>query len=243
MTLSSTGFLHTFYMSESSWQTMTNPIKPALEVIIEAIVLSANEPVSMRTLREAVGGGVDTLAIQEAIERLTHAWQDRGLELMLLADGYRFRTKPNLQIYIERAQSARAPRYSKSVMETLAVIVYRQPVTRADIENIRGVAVNSNAIKILEARGWIESLGVKKDSPGQPTLWGTTRQFLNDLGLKSLSQLPPLEEIAQTLESVQESLPLEARPMEKSATEEWADRNTISPTAKDAQEEPVSDSR
>lgn len=195
---------------------MSNLVKSepeSLDVIIEAILLSASEPIALRALRESVGGRHDTMAVQEALDRLQKHWQGRGLELMNLASGYRFRTRSTMQIYIERSQTSRAPRYSKSVMETLAVIAYRQPVTRADIENIRGVAVNSLALKTLEARGWIESLGVKKDSPGQPMLWGTTKSFLNDLGLKKLSDLPPLEQIANTLEVMnveQGALPLES---------------------------------
>lgn len=184
----------------------------SVDIILEAILLSAQEPVSLKNLREAVGGRFDTMAVQEALERLTKHWQKRGLELLSLASGYRFRTHPSMQVYVERAQTARAPRYSRSVMETLAIIAYRQPVTRADIENIRGVAVNSNGLKTLEARGWIESLGIKKDAPGQPTLWGTTKTFLDDLGLRKLADLPPLEDIASSLESqtmAQGSLPLE----------------------------------
>lgn len=176
---------------------------PSLEVIVETILLSANEPIPLKKLQESLPNEYDTLSVQEALEALQNKWQERGLELINTALGYRFRTRLNMQIYVERSQSSRTPRYAKSVMETLAVIVYRQPVTRADIENIRGVTVNSNAIKTLESRGWIETVGVKKDTPGQPQLWGTTKKLLSDLGLKKLADLPPLSEIADALENPQ----------------------------------------
>lgn len=175
--------------------------KPTLDIIIEAILFSANEGMPLKKIQEAVGAQYDTLEIEEALEGLKTHWQNRGLQLINTATGYRFCTKLNMQIFVERAQNSRPPRYAKSVIETLAVIAYRQPVTRADIENIRGVAVNSLAIKTLEARGWIEAVGIKKDSPGQPQLWGTTKKFLSDLAIQKLADLPPLSAIAEALEN------------------------------------------
>ena len=171
----------------------------ACDVIIEAVLFASTEPLSLNKIRDCVYDRFDTLEIEEAIELLKRRWRDRGLLLEKVASGYRFRTTNEVQIFIERSQAVRKPKYSKSVMEILAVIAYRQPVTRSDIENIRGVAVNSYSMKTLAARGWIESVGIKQNTPGNPKLWATTKCFLDDLGMQKLSELPPLDEIKQTL--------------------------------------------
>ena len=118
-------------------------------------------------------------------------WQGRAVELVQLADGWRFQTRPEVQPYLDRLNPEKPPRYSRAVLETLAVIAYRQPVTRGDVEEIRGVAVNRQIVKTLEERGWIEVVG-HHDAPGRPALYATTRQFLSDLNLRGLSELPPL---------------------------------------------------
>src|SRR5690606_29394581 len=119
-------------------------------------------------------------------------WKDRGLELAALASGWRFQSRPSMQVYLERLNPERPPKYARAALETLAIIAYRQPVTRGDIEEIRGVTVSTNVVRSLEERGWIEVIG-HREAPGRPALFGTTRQFLDDLGLAALDELPPLE--------------------------------------------------
>jgi segregation and condensation protein B len=136
--------------------------------------------------------------LRRALDGLRADWEDRSVELVLVADGWRFQTRPEVQPYLDRLNPEKPPRYSRAVLETLAVIAYRQPVTRGDVEEIRGVAVNSQIVKSLEERGWIEVVG-HKDVPGRPALFATTKQFLSDLGLRALSELPPLPELARDL--------------------------------------------
>ncbi|MFN2644246.1 MAG: SMC-Scp complex subunit ScpB [Burkholderiales bacterium] len=140
--------------------------------------------------------GPDTL--RNLLAELAEEWQGRSVELVNVASGWRFQTTADFHPYIERLNPEKPPRYSRAVMETLAIIAYRQPVTRGDIEEIRGVTVSSQIIQTLEGRGWIDTVG-HRETPGRPALYATTRKFLDDLGLRSLEELPPLEEIAQTL--------------------------------------------
>jgi|SRR5580765_1847622 len=167
--------------------------------ILEAALLAAPEPLQVIELKRLFDQelGVDTL--RKLLEELRREWQGRSIELVSLASGWRFQTRVEFQPYLERLLPEKAPRYSRAVMETLAIIAYRQPVTRGDIEDIRGVTVSSHIIQALEGRGWIDAVG-HRETPGRPALYGTTRQFLDDLGLRSLQELPPLEEIAKTLE-------------------------------------------
>lgn len=137
--------------------------------------------------------GSETL--RKLLEELRRDWIGRGVELVSVAGGWRFQTRPEFQRYLNRLNPEKPPRYSRAVMETLAIIAYRQPVTRGDIEEIRGVAVSTHVIKTLEERGWIDGVG-HRDVPGRPVLFATTRKFLDDLGLRSLGELPPLEELA-----------------------------------------------
>jgi segregation and condensation protein B len=125
---------------------------------------------------------------------LRQDWQDRGIEIVSLASGWRFQSRPEMKPYLDRIAPEKPPKYSRATLETLAIIAYRQPVTRGDIEEIRGVAVNSQTIKMLEDRGWIDVVG-HREVPGRPALLGTTKQFLDDLGLAALSQLPPLQQV------------------------------------------------
>jgi segregation and condensation protein B len=129
-----------------------------------------------------------------ALDELRVDWQGKGVELVQVADGWRFQTRADMQPWLTRLKNEKPPRYSRAVLETLAIIAYRQPVTRGDIEDIRGVAVNPHIIKTLEERGWIEAIG-HRDVPGRPTLFGTTDHFLSDLSLRTLSELPPLDEL------------------------------------------------
>src|SRR4051794_1556544 len=167
--------------------------------ILEAALLAAPEPLQVIELKRLFDQelGVDTL--RKLLEEIRADWQDRSIELVSLASGWRFQTRAEFQPYLERMLPEKAPRYSRAVMETLAIIAYRQPVTRGDIEDVRGVTVSSQIIQALEARGWIDAVG-HRETPGRPALYATTRKFLDDLGLRSLQELPPLEEIAKTLQ-------------------------------------------
>jgi segregation and condensation protein B len=167
--------------------------------ILEAALLASQEPVQVQELKRLFDQelGVDTL--RKLLDELRQEWSGRSVELVNLASGWRFQTRAEFAPYVERLLPEKAPRYSRAVMETLAIIAYRQPVTRGDIEDIRGVTVSSQIIQALETRGWIDPVG-HRETPGKPALYATTRQFLDDLGLRSLQELPPLEEIAQTLQ-------------------------------------------
>jgi len=138
-------------------------------------------------------------AIRKLLAELAQDWQGRAVELVTLSSGWRFQTRAELQPYLDKLFPEKAPRYSRAVMETLAIIAYRQPVTRGDIEDVRGVVVSTQIIQALETRGWIDVVG-HRDTPGRPALYATTTRFLDDLGLRSLEELPPLEEIAKTLQ-------------------------------------------
>ncbi|MFT0850846.1 SMC-Scp complex subunit ScpB [Achromobacter sp. F4_2707] len=163
--------------------------------ILETALLCADQPMSLSELRKLFATeevGADDLRRLLALLQLD--WQDRGLELVSVATGWRFQSRPEMQRYLSRLDPARPPKYSRAVLETLAIIAWRQPVTRGDIEDIRGVTVSTQIVRTLEERGWIEVLG-HRDAPGRPALLGTTHQFLDDLGLKSLDELPALAEV------------------------------------------------
>lgn len=168
--------------------------------VLESALLCTREPLSMADLKRLYTGddGLDAVgadAIRQMLLQLREDWQGKGIELVTLASGWRFQSKPEMKVYLERLHPEKPARYSRATMETLAIIAYRQPVTRGDIEEIRGVTVNSQTIKMLEERGWIEAIG-HRDVPGRPALLATTRHFLDDLGLSSLEQLPPLQAVS-----------------------------------------------
>jgi segregation and condensation protein B len=167
--------------------------------VMEGALLATSEPLSLGDLRRLFDEDVGADTVRRLLQELREDWSQRTIELVHLASGWRFQTRPEFQPYVERLQPEKPPRYSRAVMETIAIVAYRQPVTRGDIEDIRGVAVSPQVIKTLEARGWIDVLG-HRETPGRPALYGTTKTFLDDLGLRSLEELPPLEEIAQTLQ-------------------------------------------
>ena len=160
--------------------------------VLEAALLSAPEPLTVQQLKRLFAGEVDADNIRKVLDELRSDWADRPVELTSVASGWRFRVKPDYQRFLDRISDEKPPRYSRAVLETLAIIAYRQPVTRGDIEDIRGVAVATSVMKQLEDRGWIEAIGYR-EAPGRPALLATTRQFLDDLGLTSLEQLPTLE--------------------------------------------------
>jgi segregation and condensation protein B len=188
--------------------------------VLETALLCAREPLTLHGMKKlfadvdgngrqlGVGVGADTIKI--LLEELRQDWQGRGIEIVSLASGWRFQSRPEMKPYLDRIAPEKPPKYSRATLETLAIIAYRQPVTRGDIEEIRGVAVNSQTIKMLEDRGWIDVVG-HREVPGRPALLGTTRQFLDDLGLSALSQLPPLEQVGdvgqgRTLEALEAAL-------------------------------------
>lgn len=177
-----------------------SPLNPGLiKKVLEAALLAAHEPMTPLALRKLFEEDVSTDTVRKLLDELREDWAEKPAELIQLASGWRFRTRAEFLPYLDRLNPEKPPRYSRAVLETLAIIAYRQPVTRGDIENIRGVVVNSNVVKTLEERGWIDVVG-HRETPGRPALLATTKQFLDDLGLRSVSELPPLEQISQTLE-------------------------------------------
>src|SRR6476661_2259676 len=166
--------------------------------VIEAL-LASPEPLGLQELKRLFEGEISPDTLRNLLAEITEEWKGRAVELVHVASGWRFQTTGEFAPYIERLAPEKPPRYSRAVMETLAIIAYRQPVTRGDIENIRGVVVSTQIIQSLEARGWIDVVG-HRETPGRPALYATTRKFLDDLGLRSLEELPALEEIATTLQ-------------------------------------------
>jgi segregation and condensation protein B len=170
-----------------------------LKVVLEAALLTSTEPLPVSELKKLSDVSLDTRQMESVLEELAQDWQGRGVELNRVASGWRFRAKPEVQQYLDRLNPQKPPRYSRAVLETLAIIAYHQPVTRGDIEDIRGVAVSSQILKTLETRGWVEVVGTR-DAPGKPELFATTKQMLDDLNLRMLSDLPSLQEIGSLLE-------------------------------------------
>lgn len=181
--------------------------------ILEAAILTAVEPVSIKELQRLFDDSLDAAVIQTLLEDLRRDWTDRFMELVQVKTGWRFQTKLEVRRYLEQMNPEKPPKYSRATLETLAIIAYKQPVTRGDIESIRGVTVSTQVMKVLEDRGWIDSIGYR-DAPGRPALWGTTSQFLADLNLPSLAALPRLdgEDEASALEQLQKVIPFEQEP-------------------------------
>ena len=171
--------------------------------VLEAALLTAQEPLSLAELKKLSETPLENKFVEELIEQLAQDYADSGVELNRVANGWRFRAKPEMQPHLDRLNPQKPPRYSRAVMETLAIIAYRQPVTRGDIEEIRGVTVSSQIIKTLESRGWIDVVGTR-DVPGRPSLYATTKQLLDDINLRTLQELPPLEELNGLLEQPEE---------------------------------------
>lgn len=165
-----------------------------LQTVLETALLTAHEPLSVGALKRLFGDEVGAAQINEMLDELQGSWRGRGVELVRLSSGWRFRARAEFTPYLARLNPERPPRYSRAVMETLAIIAYKQPVTRGDIEAIRGVSVSTGVMQTLLERGWIEVIG-HKDVPGRPGLYATTRKFLDDLGFQSLRDLPPLAEL------------------------------------------------
>lgn len=157
--------------------------------VLETALICSPQPMAMRDMKILLGDTVGVDSIRRMLDDLTKDWSQRGVELVAVASGWRFQSRPEMRTYLDRLHPEKPPRYARATLETLAIIAYKQPVTRGDIENIRGVTVNALTLKQLEDRGWIEEIG-HRDTIGRPALFATTRQFLDDLGLDSLDQLP-----------------------------------------------------
>ncbi len=160
--------------------------------VLETALICAAEPLTLTAMRALFDGEVGPDTLRRLLDELVHDWEGRGVELVALASGWRFQSRPEMREYLDRLHPEKPPKYSRAALETLAIVAYRQPVTRGDIEDIRGVTVSSQIVKQLEDRGWIDAIGYR-EAPGRPALYATTRQFLDDLGLASLDQLPPLD--------------------------------------------------
>ncbi|WP_414674948.1 SMC-Scp complex subunit ScpB [Limnobacter sp.] len=178
--------------------------------ILEAALLCAVEPIALKELSRLFEDTLDNAVLNTLLEDLRRDWTHRGLELVQLKTGWRFQTRDDVKRYLEMMNPEKPPKYSRATLETLAIIAYKQPVTRGDIESIRGVTVSSQVMKALEDRGWIEAIG-HRDAPGRPALWGTTSQFLADLNLMSLADLPPLDSEKDQLmaDELQKVIPFE----------------------------------
>lgn len=160
--------------------------------VLETALICASQPLTLRELRSLFADELGADTLRSLLDELGRDWEGKGVELVAIASGWRFQSRPELREYLDRLHPEKPPRYSRAVMETLAIIAYRQPVTRGDIEDIRGVVVASQIIKQLEDRGWVEAIG-HRETPGRPALYATTKSFLDDLGLSSLEQLPALD--------------------------------------------------
>lgn len=163
--------------------------------VLETALICASQPLPLRDMRVLFADEIGPDTLRSLLDELTREWDGRGVELVALSTGWRLQSRPEMREYLDRLNPEKPPKYSRAVMETLAIIAYRQPVTRGDIEDIRGVTVASQIIKQLEDRGWVEAIGYR-ESPGRPALLATTKQFLDDLGLASLEQLPLLAGMA-----------------------------------------------
>jgi segregation and condensation protein B len=178
----------------------TTPLElDQMKKVLEAALLVSQEPLQLAELKKLFDEDLSSDALRRVLDAVRDDWQGRGIELVHVASGWRFCTRPEFQPYLDRLNPQKPPRYSRAVLETLAIIAYRQPVTRGDIEEIRGVVVSANIIRALEARGWVEIVG-HKEVPGRPELLATTRAFLDDLNITSLEELPPLEDLGSLVE-------------------------------------------
>ena len=160
--------------------------------VLETALICSHQPLTLRDMRALFSDSLGADIVKALLEELKDDWSARGVELVTVASGWRFQSRSEMREFLDRLHPEKPPRYTRATLETLAIIAYRQPVTRGDMENIRGVTISSLLIKQLEDRGWVEVIG-QRDAPGRPSLFATTKQFLDDLGLQSLDQLPLLE--------------------------------------------------
>jgi segregation and condensation protein B len=169
--------------------------------VLETALLTASQPLSLRDLRVLFDDELGADTLRQMLQDLEFEWASKGLELTHVASGWRFQSRPELRVYLDRLHPEKPPKYTRAVLETLAIIAYRQPVTRGDMEDIRGVTIGSQILKQLEDRGWVEVIG-HRETVGRPSLFATTRQFLDDLGLASLDQLPLLSQVDSPLSAL-----------------------------------------
>jgi segregation and condensation protein B len=184
--------------------------------VLETALICASQPMPLRDMRTLFNDELGPDTLRALLDELTRDWESRGVELVALAQGWRFQSRPEMREFLDRLNPEKPPKYSRAVMETLAIIAYRQPVTRGDIEDIRGVTVASQIIKQLEDRGWVEAIGYR-EAPGRPALLATTRHFLDDLGLASLEQLPLLDGAPAAGAMLADALPEQAELIEAQA--------------------------
>ena len=196
--------------------TVVDSLQPSY--LIEAALLTSPQPLKIESLVQLLGGTMKTAQVLELLSKLEVFWRSRGLRLVETAEGWRFQSTAEVTQALVRLSGQKPPKYSRAVLETLAIIAYRQPATRGDIEEIRGVAVNPNVMRQLEERGWVEVIG-HRETPGRPSLFGTTKQFLTDLGLKSLSELPPLAGAQPQMQEFELDLPDPREAAQESADE------------------------
>jgi len=204
--------------------------------VLETALICASQPLPLRDMRVLFADEVGPDTLRSLLDELTREWEGRGVELVALATGWRLQSRPEMREYLDRLNPEKPPKYSRAVMETLAIIAYRQPVTRGDIEDIRGVTVASQIIKQLEDRGWVDAIGYR-ESPGRPALLATTKQFLDDLGLASLEQLPLLAGAMPDAEQLAGVMPDQASLLDAPADEPL----TPSPDLSDLPDEPAAD--
>ncbi|MGV0960855.1 MAG: SMC-Scp complex subunit ScpB [Limnohabitans sp.] len=179
--------------------------------VLETALLTAGQPLSLRDLRVVFDDALGADTLRQLLQDLQMEWAQRGLELVCVASGWRFQSRPEMRQYLDRLHPEKPPKYTRAALETLAIIAYRQPVTRGDMEDIRGVTINSQILKQLEDRGWVEVIG-HRETVGRPGLYATTRQFLDDLGLASLDQLPLLAQVdspVAALSGLDDELPVQ----------------------------------
>jgi len=229
---------------DAAHETLQPDQMAEIKSILEAALLVAGEPVPLAQLAKLFDPPLPQDTVRKLLDDLKRDWSDRKVELAQVASGWRFQGRSTVQTYLDRLSPEKPPRYSRAVMETLAIIAYQQPVTRGDIEAIRGVAVSTNVIKTLEDRQWVEAVG-HRETPGRPALFATTKAFLDDLGLRSLAELPPLAELdsSHLLEmpdaptKAAETAFAHASPLlgPDAAAESGADRDTREPPAGEAQ--------
>jgi segregation and condensation protein B len=184
--------------------------------VLEAALLCAQQPMPLKNMRELFAESVGADTVKQMLDDLRSDWAGRGMELVCVASGWRFQSRPDMREYLDRLHPEKPPKYTRATLETLAIIAYKQPVTRGDMEDIRGVTISSLLIKQLEDRGWVEVIG-HREAPGRPALFATTRQFLDDLGLASLDQLPLMESpehSAEVLNGLETNLPLTGNALE-----------------------------
>jgi segregation and condensation protein B len=176
--------------------------------VLETALICAHQPLPLREMRVLFDGEIGADTLRHLLDELSRDWRGRGVELVCVASGWRFQSRPEMRTYLDRLHPEKPPRYTRAALETLAIIAYRQPVTRGDIEEIRGVTVSSQMLRQLEERGWVDTIGYR-EAPGRPALLATTRQFLDDLGLQSLDQLPLIDAVLPSAAGIAQALPIQ----------------------------------